>query len=54
MELMHQYQLIRCTDILIGYTGAGLQWYAFMKPRTGMMELNFGKSNFKLTFEAIV
>ncbi len=39
LTFFEQYQLIRCTDILVGINGAGLQWAMFMRHKTGLMEL---------------
>ncbi len=50
MSVLQQYQLIRCTRVLIGINGAGLQWAIFMKPKRGILELSFGKHNFKTTY----
>ncbi len=46
ITIFDQYQLIRCTQILIGINGAGLQWALFMNPGSGLMELSFAKPGF--------
>ncbi len=46
MTLLDQYQLTRCTRIMVGINGAALQWAVFMKPGSGLMELSFAKPNF--------
>ncbi len=43
MTFSEQYAIIRCTDILIGVRGAGLQWLTFMRPNRGLMELSWKK-----------
>ncbi len=50
MSVLDQYELIRCTWILIGINGAGLQWAVFMKPGRGLMELSFAKPGFHQTY----
>ena len=50
MTVQEQYQLIRCTRILIGINGAGLQWGMFMPPKSGLIELSFNKPKFGQTF----
>ncbi len=46
MTIFDQYQLTRCTRIMIGINGAALQWALFMRPGSGLMELSFGKPGF--------
>ncbi len=48
LTVLGQYQLVRCTDILIGINGAALQWALFMKPKSGLVELYY--SNFKVFY----
>ncbi len=41
LTVLEQYQLARCTDILIGMNGAALQWAVFMKPKRGLLEMSY-------------
>ncbi len=50
MSVLDQYQLMRCTRILIGINGAGLEWTLFMNHGSGLMELNFAIPNFGLAY----
>ncbi len=50
LTLLDQYQLTRCTRILVGINGAALQWAVFMKPGSGMLELGFAKPKFHTTY----
>ena len=42
-DFEHQWRTIRCTNILIGVQGAGLQWAMFLRPASGMLELIYEK-----------
>jgi len=38
-NMLEQLRIVRCTDLLIGVQGAGLQWAMFMRPNTALLEL---------------
>ena len=41
LPVFKQLETIRCTDILVGVQGAGLQWMKFLRPKRAMIELTF-------------
>lgn len=42
LTFLQQYEIARCSVILVGINGAGLEWALFMKASTGLLELTFG------------
>ena len=50
LDFYQQYSVARCTDILVGITGAGLEWCAYMKTGRGIIELTYEKRNFEPIF----
>ena len=41
LTVLEQYATIRCTDVLVGVQGAGLQWAMFMRRKRALIELCF-------------
>ena len=41
LTVAEQYAKIRCTDVLVGVQGAGMQWGLFMRPKRALIELSY-------------
>lgn len=45
LSFKQQWEIIRCTDILVGVQGAGLQWVMFLQPHRALLELTYDNWN---------
>ena len=50
LTLAEQAQLIHCTRVLVGVTGAGLQWAFFMKNHSGVVEIAWPSKQWQFFF----
>ncbi len=46
MSAMEQYRIVRCTDILVGINGMGMEWAVFMRQGRAMLELSWKQFGF--------
>ena len=52
LTLKQQAQLIHCTDVLVGVTGAGLQWAYFMKNHSTVFEIAWPEKEWYFFFSS--
>ena len=50
LTLKEQAQLIHCTNVLVGVTGAGLQWAYFMKDNSAVFEIAWPEQQWPYLF----